>query len=235
MKRLLWISALSMITVQTAQATTVTYNVTAQFFEPDTQPRDTIFIGSFDFDDVAMTVSDLHGILSESMTGDPIAYPGDNMTWLSLDHQQSAIYDGALGGLLVTTFLNTNTNTLTTMFGGDGWSPGSDGGTGLYYGFSGANPGNAYARIFVNTTNPLALLTQAQIDKLAYADCTSGGMMGATCMTGTTVAGYGFIGTMGGYPVAQTITAVPEPGSLAAIMAGLGWLGLLSRRRHKSV
>jgi hypothetical protein len=222
-----------MIAAQTAQATVVTYNVTTQFYEPDTQPKDTIFVGSFDFDDVGMTVSGLHGILSESMTGDPIAYPGDNMTWLSLDHQQSAVYDAGLGGLLVTTFLNTDTNTLTTMFGGDGWSPDSHQGTGLYYGFPGANPANAYVRIFVNTTDPLAPLTQAQIDKLAYADCAPGGMMGATCMTGTTVAGYGSIGTMGGYPVAQTITAVPEPGSLATIMVGLGWLALLSRRRHK--
>jgi hypothetical protein len=77
---------------------------------------------------------------------------------------------------------------------------------GLYYGFPGVNPGNAYARIFVNSADPTAPLTQAQIDKLAYADCTSGGMMGATCMTGTTVAGYGTVGTMNGYPVSQTVT-----------------------------
>ena len=40
----------------------------------------------------------------------------------------------------------------------------------------------------------------------AYADCAPGGMMGAVCMTGTTVAGYGAVGTMSGYPVTQTIT-----------------------------
>jgi hypothetical protein len=76
----------------------------------------------------------------------------------------------------------------------------------VYYGFPDANPGNAYARIFVNTTDPTAALTQAQIDKLAYADCAPGGMMMTTCMTGTSVAGYGTVGTMEGYPLSQTIT-----------------------------
>ncbi len=71
------------------------------------------------------------------------------------------------------------------------------------------NPGNAYAMIFVNTANPLAPLTSDQRNKLAYADCAPGGMMGAVCMTGTTVAGYGAVGTMSGYPVSQTITKKP--------------------------
>jgi hypothetical protein len=31
-------------------------------------------------------------------------------------------------------------------------------------------------------------------------------MMGAICMTGTTVAAYGSVGSMGGYPVSQVIT-----------------------------
>jgi hypothetical protein len=31
-------------------------------------------------------------------------------------------------------------------------------------------------------------------------------MMGASCMTGTAVAGYGVAGTMGGRPVSQTTT-----------------------------
>jgi hypothetical protein len=31
-------------------------------------------------------------------------------------------------------------------------------------------------------------------------------MMGGTCMTGTSVAGYGTLGTMSGYPLSQVIT-----------------------------
>jgi len=185
------------------------YRVIETFYEPDTQPRDSIFIGTFTFNATTGVVTNLNGRLSESMTGDMLAYPNDTMTWLQLNNQLSSVYDPALGGLLVTVFKNPNTNTLTAnpTFGGtDGWQPGT--GSGLYYGFPtpGANPGNAYARIFVNTSNPTTPLTQAQIDKLAYADCAPGGMMGATCMTGTTEAGYGVVGTMSGYPVSQVIT-----------------------------
>jgi hypothetical protein len=234
-KLLLACGALSLIGgVQVAQATVTTYNVTETFFEPETQPSNSIFVGSFSFDDVTKVVSNLHGSLSESMTGSGLqAYPNDDMTWLSLNHQLSATYDATLGGLLVTTFLNPNTNTFSDS--ADGWAPAGM----TYYGFPSkttgvANPGNAYAMIFVNTTNPLASLTQAQIDKLAYADCAPGGMMGATCMTGTTIAGYGGVtGTMGGYPVSQTITAaVPEPETYAMLMAGLGMIGFMARRRR---
>lgn len=185
------------------------YNVAETFLEPDTQPRNSLFIGSFTFDSTTGTVLNLHGILSEAMTGGSAAYPNDTMTWLPLNNQLSSmpVTLGGVDGLLVTTFMLNVTNTLSNnpVYGGtDGWSPGT--GSGLYYGFPGANPGNAYARIFVNITNPAAVLTQAQIDKLAYADCAPGGMMGATCMTGTTVAGYGTLGSMSGYPVSQTIT-----------------------------
>ncbi len=247
MKKMLLISsALAMIgAVQVAEAAVTTYKVQETFFEPDTQPNDSIFIGTFDFDDVTKTVSNLKGILSESMTGTSAVYPNDTMTWLTLDYQLSSVAvdtnaDSINDGLLVTTFKNNSSNTFWTGTGGDGWSPkaGVDAG-GVYYGFprAGNNPGNAYAMIFVNTTNPLAALTQNQIDKLAYADCAPGGMMGAVCMTGTSVAGYGAIGTMSGYPVSQTITLaapVPEPETYAMLMAGLGLMGLVSRKRRKN-
>jgi len=225
-KRAFLFAAILLVGAPAAQAATLGYNVVTTFHEPNTQPFDTIFTGSFTFDDVTKTVSSLKGTLTESMMGSSMV--------LSLDHQLSAVFDASLGGLLVTTFKNPNTNTLTTQFGGNGFTPGSDGGTGLYYGFPGANPGNAYVRIFVNTTNPLAAITQAQIDKLAYADCAPGGMMGATCMTGTTVAGYGFVGTMGGYPVSQQITAIPEPTTGALVGAGAVLLRFAGRRRRRN-
>jgi hypothetical protein len=183
--------------------------VVATFYEPDTQPNNSIFVGSFTLDAMTGTVSDLRGRLSESMTGGATPYPADTMAWVPLQYPLSSIpvtIDG-VSGLLVTTFKLPSTDTLSsaTSFGGtDGFSPGT--GMGLHFGYPGPNPGNAYARIFVNISDPTLPPTQTQIDKLAYADCTSGGMMGATCMTGTSLAGYGTVGTMSGYPLSQTIT-----------------------------
>ncbi len=216
-----------------AQAHTMSYNVMQTFYEPETQPKNSYFIGSFDLDTHTGEVSNLKGKLSESMTGST-GYPGDDMTWLNLNYQLKSWRDDVLGGSFVATFLNSNTNTFWTGAGGDGWSPqsGVDAG-GVFYGFPkpANNPGNAYALIFV-PDSPLAALTQAQINKLAYADCAPGGMMGAVCMTGTTVAGYGAIGTMGGYPVSQTITAVPEPQSYALMLGGLALVAGWARRRR---
>jgi hypothetical protein len=183
--------------------------VVTTFYEPDTQPNDSVFVGSYTFNATTSVVANLSGRLSESMTGGLTGYPNDTMNWISLNNQLSSLpvtIDG-VDGLLVTTFLLTATNTLSSnpaLGGTDGWSPGS--GNGLYYEFPGTNLGNAYARILVNTADPTAPLTQAQINKLAYADCSPEGMMGSTCMTGTAVAGYGTVGTMSGYPKSQSIT-----------------------------
>jgi len=185
------------------------YRVMATFHEPDTQPNDSIFIGTFRLNASAGAVSGLQGKLSESMTGGPNPYPNDSMAWVPLTHQLSSLrvtLDGA-EGWLVTTFRLDNTNTLAQdpKYGGtDGWAPGS--GMGLYYRYPAANPGNAYVRIFVGWRDPTTALTQSQLDKLAYADCAQRGMMGATCMTGTSLAGYGTVGTMGGYPASQSTT-----------------------------
>jgi hypothetical protein len=184
------------------------YNVTATFFEPDTQPNNSIFNGSFTLDSTSSTVSNLRGKLTESMTHIKDGIP---MTTVPLNYQLSVVNDGA-GGLLVTTFALKTTDTFSNnpIYGGlDGWTPGT--GSGLYFGYPTGvtgvtNPGNAYTRIYVNTTNPTTALSTAQLDKLAYADCTPGGMMGATCMTGTTVAGYGTLGSMSGNPITQVIT-----------------------------
>lgn len=188
-----------------------TYEVSEVFYEPDTQPRDSIFIGTFKYNASKKTVSNLQGRLSESMTGSLVAYPNDTMTWLDLTHQLKSWRDETLGGTFVATFKNANTNTFWTGTGGDGWSPGAgvDAG-GVYYGFPKAtnNPGNAYALIFV-PDNPLTPLTPSQLARLAYADCAPGGMMGAVCMTGTSVAGYGAIGTMSGFPQSQIIKRLP--------------------------
>ncbi|MBZ4212044.1 MAG: fibronectin type III domain-containing protein, partial [Rhodoferax sp.] len=169
------------------------YQVKTTFFEPDTQPNDTIFTGNFTLNSTKQTVSGLAGLLTESMTGPP-------MLTVPLAYQLSVVNDGQ-GGLLVTSFALNATNT----FAEGGFAAGSEG---MYYGWPSAKHpgapggvGNAYVTIYVNLANPLAALTPAQVNKLAYADCAPGGMMGDTCMTG-----YWGRGTMGGYPVAQTIT-----------------------------
>ena len=220
----------TLVVAPVAVAATGHYNVTTTWYEPETQPSDSIFVGSFDFDPVTRTLTNLKGRLSESMTGGAVGYPGDSMTWLDLNYQLATWHDDTLGGTFAAAFRNSTTSTFTTSFGGDGWSPGEV----VYDGWpnAGANPGNAYALIFV-PDSPLTALTQGQIDKLAYADCAPGGMMGATCMTGTSEAGYGLLGSMGGYPVSQTITAaVPEPETYAMLMAGLGLVGVMARRRR---
>lgn len=168
------------------------FNATARWYEPDTQPNDSIFTGTFTLNSTTQTVTGLAGALTESMTGPP-------MVRVPLTYQLSAINDAA-GGLRVTTFALNSTN----VFSEGGFLASSPG---LYDGYpAAANPaaggvGNAFATIYVNLANPTAALTAAQINQLAYGDCYPGGMMGDTCMTG-----YAGIGTMGGYPVAQSIT-----------------------------
>jgi hypothetical protein len=177
------------------------YDVVETFREPMTQPNDTVFTGSFTFDLTTEGVSNLAGSLTESMTKVNGVYGGP-MTTVSLANQLSSVpvaLDGA-NGLLVTTFALTTTDTFT----GGGFAPGGTEYYGVLKGIQSNH--NAYAMIFVNATDPTAPATQAQIDKLAYADCTAGGMMMKSCMTGTSVNGYGADGTMGGYPLSQVIT-----------------------------
>ena len=234
-----------------AWAASATYSVTTTWYEPVTQPNDSIFIGSFIYDNVNNVVTGLQGVLSESMTGGATGYPNDSMTWLPLGNQLVSWHDTELGGTFAATFKNANTS---TFFGGDGWSPAAGVAVGgIYAGFpvTANNPGNAYALIFVpdnvGALAPGASLTQTWHEATStgslglayssYADCAPGGMMGAACMTAWSSAAYGMVGTMDGYPLSQTITAaVPEAETYAMLMAGLGLVGFVARRRkHERV
>lgn len=204
-----------------AQAAVTTYNVVETFnqvvYDVSHPEWDTIFTGSFTFDDASLTVSNLTGTLTQAMSG--------NATSRELTYQLSSVYDATLGGLIVTSFFQNSTD----VFAGGGFGVGGKNTFGNQ---------NAYATIFVNTSNPTAELTTAQIDKLAYADCTTGGlMMGSVCMTGwvnhaaANLAG----GTMKGtFPISQVITqtpAVPEPSSYLMAAFGLAVAGMACRRQ----
>ena len=193
------------------------YQVTTTFFEPMTQPDNSIFKGSFTFDATTGTVSQLSGTLTESMYGNGVsgaAYP-DGMPLVTLSNQLSAKADSTGTGLLVTSFLLNTTNTFDVANNNQGWLPGPAQ-YAVYYGKAAgaSNPsnggtGNAYAMIFVNTSDPTLTPSAAQLNQTAYADCTKGGMMGSTCMSGTSASAYGSAGTMMGYPYSQTITIQP--------------------------
>lgn len=217
---LMLIGALSMIAgTPAAQAAVTTYNVREVFNQVvyGTSAQDTYFNGSFSFDDVTNTVSNLQGTLSQAMRGSTEATQSTRL----LTYQLSSIYDATLGGLLVTTFFQNSTD----VFSGGGFATG---GTKTF------GNQNAYATVFVNTTDPTAPLTPAQNYKLAYADCTSGGLMGSTCMTGWLTSTGGTGGTMQGVnQITQTITAaVPEPQEYGMMLAGLGMVGFIARRRR---
>lgn len=159
------------------------YDVLEIFHEP--MVDDSNFTGRYTFDTVAGTVSNLSGVLFDGM----------NLTTVALSYQLSAqsVSLGGMSGQLVATFALPTTATFT----GGGWAPG---GTKTYENF------NAYALVFVPATDPTQALAAAQINWLAYADCTADGLMGKTCMTGTTVEAYGRTGTMSAYPVSQATT-----------------------------
>lgn len=195
--------------VNAAQADTLTtYNVTETFYEPMTQPDNTIFTGTFTFDSTTDTISGLTGSLTESMTGTPMAT-------VPLSYQLSSVSDGQ-GGELVSVFALNNTN----VFSGGGFASGK--GIDVTYGND-----NAYATIDVNVSNPTAALSSAQLNLLSYADCTSGGLMGGKyCMTGIAAGG-----SMMGVPQSEVVTqAVPEPDTYALMAAGLGLIGFVTRR-----
>ena len=118
-------AALALIgVVPVSEAATNTYSVTTTWFEPETQPYDSIFSGTFTYDDVSKTVSNLHGVLSESMTGDQLT--GTPMTWLTLNNQLATWYDATMGGTFAAAFRNPTTTTFATSFGGDTWLPGGE-------------------------------------------------------------------------------------------------------------
>ncbi|HTR22345.1 MAG TPA: hypothetical protein VMI10_00055 [Terriglobales bacterium] len=176
-----------------------TYNIVTTFVEPMTTPNNSIFRGAFSYDVTTKTVTNLYGVITESMT-QQTTVPTPEMTTVALGNQLSSLSDNN-GGQLVSTFaLNT-----ANVFDGGGFTTGGT----KYYGYStgATNPvhggtGNAYVTVDINLSDPASALSSAQIALLVYGDCTNLGMMGNTCMTGVNGGG-----TMMGYPLSQTVVA----------------------------
>ncbi len=178
------------------------FDVTATFNEPMTQPNNTIFTGSFTLDSTTRTVSGLAGTLSESMTG----MGSMPMTLINLSHQLSSVSDGA-GGLLVASFALNTVNT----FSPSGFA---DTTNAVYYGFPAAwdaATANSFIKLDLNPDFPTLAPTTAQINRLEYGDCGAGSMMGSACMSGTATVGMMGApgGTMGGVPTSQVVTRRP--------------------------
>jgi len=216
-----------------AQAAEVTYNVTQVYnqvvYDISHPDADTIFTGTLVWDhDLAQPVS-LTGSLTQAMVT-----AMEMTSSVSLGNMLSAVYDDTLGGVLVSSFMLDNTDVFSNSGGVAGVNGFATGGTKEI-----TDNNNAYVTVFVSSTNPEAPLTDAQTKALAYGDCTPGSLMGTgspkTCMTGWLKLDGTAGGTMmGTAPISQTITAVPEPGSWTMLMAGLGMMGFMIRRRRAS-
>jgi len=207
--------------ISTAQASLITYNVTGIFYEPQTQPLDTTFNGQFDWD--GTTVSNLHGTMNSSMYATDNENPINGLSYplMNLDYQLAQSVDG---NIVTATVFKENT---IDVFTGGGYE------TTVYdayrYGvFDGlsANDNAYFTLVFDKTT------MEGVVDGIVYADCTPGGMMGPTCMTGHNIYPYG---TMAAYPSSLTISAVPVPAAVWLFgSALLGMIGV-SRKRTLSV
>jgi len=190
-----WLLSLAFAAGMPAQAALVTANITTTWYEPECEPCNSVFVGSFTYDTVTYAVTGLAGKLSESMTGtigyDSATGPNgtDDMTWLSLNHQLAngdsshtyTWHDSTFGGTFATVFLNNDYLTFATNYNGktsDGWSPASSMNVSRkYYGYptvSYANSvQNAYVLIFVPDS-----FTTAGTTSLAWDESTDTGSLG---------------------------------------------------------
>jgi len=210
-----------------ANASEVTrYKVTGVFFEPNTQPNNTVFNGEFDWN--GTTVSNLHGTMNSSMYDTDNAHPDYTRSYplIHLDYQLAQSVNG--NNVTVSVFKENTTNT----FSGGGYQIAKNNSKGLIdvrYGYQDGNSTieNAFFTFEFDKTN-----MRGNPDNMIYADCTPGGMMGIYCMTGYKQADYGdgwgtHGGSMGGVPWSLTITAVPVPAAIwllgSSLLALLGF------------
>lgn len=206
-----------------ANAAVVTYNVTGVFAEPATEVGYTEFVGTFNWDALTQTVSGLKGTMNSSMypTDDINPKPPQTYPLMHLNYQLAQSVDGDI--VTASVFLENTTN----VFAGGGYPTTAN--KAFYYGFQDGNTRNYNAYFtFAFDKNTMTGI----VDSIVYADCTKGGMMGPTCMTGHNLPGKG---SMGAFPLSLTITkvsAVPLPAAVWLFgSAVLGLIGIDHKRR----
>jgi hypothetical protein len=234
-----------------AQATT--YNVSANFFDGGVQGQ-TLFNGSFDWNGSAVT--NFQGLLSASMWawdvtkqtfttglngtgmlmptqyldlanncsgGTCTGYAQNESPWYNLSNQLASSVNG--NNVTVSTFKLNSTDVV--MGGGYDVS----GNVMAFGAMNQANRNNnAFFTLVFDKNNPTN--TSLTFDQMIYGDMTRFGMMGPMVTGWMGMTGIAGGGSMGGSPVSLSITAaVPEPETYAMMMAGLGLVGFMSRRR----
>jgi hypothetical protein len=110
-----------------------------------------------------------------------------------LNYQLAQNVDGNI--VTASVFLENSTD----IYSGGGYDPSI---SESYYGFNDENERNYNAHF----TFSFDKITMTGIfNSIEYSDCTAGGMMGSTCMTGHNLPK---MGSMGAYPLSLTISAV---------------------------
>lgn len=219
-----------------AQATVTTYNVTADFNEPQAANM-TLFTGSFDWDDVAMTMSNFMGDMNSSMS---VSTTTPNLT---LDQNFLAEDSGTLNNASgMTSYSIFSVNSSDVFSDGAGTGTGNHTtGNGIAYGnpgsmMIGANGatanGNAYFQLtFDAMTGPMSALA----DNMVYGDCSALGLMmqGNACMGGEINGVTMMAGTPNSLMIEAAVSAVPVPA--AAWLFGGALMSLFGANRRKNV
>jgi len=234
-KKVLTASMLTIVTVPVTQASSVTYNVEGAFYEPQTQGLggDTVFKGTFNWD--GSVVSNLHGTMNSSMYITDNINPDYNQTFplMNLNYQLAESIDGDI--VTATVFLENTTEVFSGTFGG-GYEAGGilRYGHGSVFGLQpdGNTPNdNAYFTFSFDKTTMVGIL-----EEMVYADCTAGGMMHESCMTGHSIAKVGYSGTMSAVPSSiniSQVSAVPVPA--AVWLFGSAFLGMIGVTRKRTL
>ena len=221
-----------------AQATVTTYNVAADFNEPQAANL-TLFTGSFDWDDVSNTMSNFMGMMNSSMSVS-IATPN-----LTLDQNFLAEDSGTLNnapGMTSYSIFAVNSSDVFSSGAGTGLGNHTTG-NGIAYG----NPGsmmvgangspsvaneNAYFQLtFDAATGPMSALA----DNMVYGDCSTLGLMmqGNACMGGEINGVTMMAGTPLSLSIEAAVSAVPVPA--AAWLFGGALMSLFGANRRKNV